>query len=214
MNVRIYAVADIHGKRDRLERIEHHIKAVRPHVLVVAGDITNYVSPVQTLSRIDALPVPVFAIRGNSDFKRVDHLIHHFQNITSIHAHRIIRHSIPFVGIGGTIPIPFHSKVHLNEATLLNRVAPCIDRETILVVHPPPRGVLDTAFGYFHVGSSGVRRFIERHQPRLVICGHVHECTGVDAISETFVVNCSMGRNNSGVLIDDNPGNGLKITMI
>jgi Icc-related predicted phosphoesterase len=67
--MQIYAVADIHGKPDRLERIRTHIAALRPQALVVAGDITNYVSPARILSRIDALPVPVFAIRGNSDLK-------------------------------------------------------------------------------------------------------------------------------------------------
>ena len=65
--MRIYAVADIHGKPDRLERIEYQIAAIHPQLLVVAGDITNYVSPIRTLSRIGALPVPVLAIRGNSD---------------------------------------------------------------------------------------------------------------------------------------------------
>ena len=212
--MRIYAVADIHGKPERMERIRRNIAAFRPHVLVVAGDITSFVSPARILSRINALSVPVLAIRGNTDFKRVDHLTEQFPNISSIHISRIVIHSIPFVGIGGTIPIPFHSKIHFNEASVLNRVEPWIDRKTVLVVHPPPRGILDIAFERFHVGSSGLRRFIEKHQPCMVICGHVHECPGIATIAETTVVNCSMGRNNSGVLIDHNPENEIKITMI
>ena len=212
--MRIYAVADIHGKLNRLGRIKRNIAAFRPHVLVAAGDITNYLSPNRTLRRIDALPIPVFAIRGNTDFKKVDHLIDQFQNITSLHISRVISRSIPFVGVGGTIPLPFHSKVHLNEASVFSRLVPWMTRETILVVHPPPRGILDLAFGRFHVGSSGLRRFIETHQPRMVICGHVHECPGIATIGETTVVNCSMGRNNSGVLIDHNPENEIRITMI
>jgi Icc-related predicted phosphoesterase len=96
----------------------------------------------------------------------------------------------------------------------LNRAAALLDRESILVVHPPPRGVLDTAFGRFHVGSSGLRRFVERYQPRVVICGHVHECAGSAVIAETMVVNCSMGPGNTGVLIEYNPGCKLKISMI
>jgi Icc-related predicted phosphoesterase len=212
--MRIYAVADIHGKPQRLEKIRRRIAALCPHALVVAGDITSFVSPVKILSRINELSIPVLAIRGNTDLTRVDRLIGRFENIASLHMSRYVFHSTPFVGISGTIAIPFHSKIRLNEASVLNRVAPWIDRETILVVHPPPRGILDTAFGRFHVGSSGLRRLIEKHQPRLVICGHVHECPGTAAIAETTVVNCSMGRNNAGVLIDLNQENELEISMI
>lgn len=212
--MRIYAVADIHGKPDYLERIRQKAAVLRPHVMVLAGDITSFVSPVRVLSRINTLGVPVLAIRGNTDLKKMDRLIGRFRHITSIHMSRHLVHSIPFVGIGGTIPIPFHSKIRLDEASVLGRVAPLLDRETILVVHPPPRGILDMAFGRFHVGSSGLRRFIERYHPRMVICGHVHECAGSAAIAETTVVNCSMGPGNTGVLIEYNPGCILKISMI
>jgi Icc-related predicted phosphoesterase len=212
--MRIYAVADIHGKPDRLNRIRRNIAMFHPQVLVAAGDITSFVSPAQILSRINAFSIPVLAIRGNTDLKKVDRLSGQFQHITSIHLSRFVIHSVPFVGISGTIAIPFHSKIRFNEASVLKRIAPWIDRKTILVVHPPPRGILDIAFGRFHVGSSGLRRFIEKHHPRMVICGHVHECAGIACIGETAVVNCSMGRNHAGVLIDHNPGNELKVSMI
>jgi Icc-related predicted phosphoesterase len=39
------------------------------------------------------------------------------------------------------------------------------------------------------VGSSVIRTFIEREQPDLVLCGHIHESRGVDEIGETQIVN-------------------------
>ncbi len=61
----------------------------------------------------------------------------------------------------------------------------CMDR-TILLSHAPPhdsgldRAALDGRYVdhvplAVHVGSVGVRRFIERRQPRLTLHGHVHE---------------------------------------
>ena len=38
----IYAVADIHGQRDRIALIRSKILEYKPDVLVVAGDITYY----------------------------------------------------------------------------------------------------------------------------------------------------------------------------
>jgi Icc-related predicted phosphoesterase len=41
-----------------------------------------------------------------------------------------------------------------------------------------------------HVGSKSVRDFIEREQPDVVICGHIHEARGQDAIGRSKIVNC------------------------
>jgi Icc-related predicted phosphoesterase len=41
VGIRFYAVADIHGKASRIERIQNNISHYKPDVVVVAGDITN-----------------------------------------------------------------------------------------------------------------------------------------------------------------------------
>jgi Icc-related predicted phosphoesterase len=67
--------------------------------------------------------------------------------------------------------------------------------DTILVSHSPPRGTnCDLTGSRVHVGSRALRRFIERHQPPLVLSGHIHESPRVsgshrDAIGRTVVVN-------------------------
>jgi Icc-related predicted phosphoesterase len=67
--------------------------------------------------------------------------------------------------------------------------------ETIFVSHSPPRDTrCDVTGGREHVGSRALRRFIERHQPPLVLSGHIHESprmsgSYVDTIGRTVVVN-------------------------
>jgi hypothetical protein len=39
------------------------------------------------------------------------------------------------------------------------------------------------------VGSAVIRSFVEREQPDLVLCGHIHESRGSDRIGRTQVVN-------------------------
>jgi Icc-related predicted phosphoesterase len=41
-----------------------------------------------------------------------------------------------------------------------------------------------------NVGSTALRAFIERTQPAVVFCGHIHEGRGVEQIGRTTVVNC------------------------
>lgn len=67
--------------------------------------------------------------------------------------------------------------------------------ETIFVIHSPPRDTFcDVTHARTHVGSRALRRFIEHHQPPLVLSGHIHESPRVthqyrDAIGGTVVVN-------------------------
>lgn len=49
----------------------------------------------------------------------------------------------------------------------------------IVVSHSPPFGILDVVPGNRHIGSRGLLKYIERHRPKLVIVGHVHECGGL-----------------------------------
>ena len=62
----------------------------------------------------------------------------------------------------------------------------------ILVSHTPPYKVLDRSqrFVRDHIGSPAVRRFIAKHKPLLVFCGHVHSHGGCEArVGATTVIN-------------------------
>jgi Icc-related predicted phosphoesterase len=67
--------------------------------------------------------------------------------------------------------------------------------EAIFVFHSPPRNTsCDLTGGRAHVGSRAIRSFVERHQPPLVLSGHIHEAPRVsaayrDTIGRTTVVN-------------------------
>jgi len=68
-------------------------------------------------------------------------------------------------------------------------------RETVFVLHSPPHGTrCDMIGARAHVGSRAIRAFIERHQPPLVLGGHIHESPRIssayrDTIGATVAVN-------------------------
>jgi Icc-related predicted phosphoesterase len=89
---------------------------------------------------------------------------------------------------------PAHREPSIAEALdELARLSPAA--ETVLVSHSPPRETnCDVTAGRLHVGSRALRRYVERHQPPLVLSGHIHESprmTGShrDQIGRTTVVN-------------------------
>jgi len=67
--------------------------------------------------------------------------------------------------------------------------------ETVFVLHSPPHETrLDMIGARAHVGSRAIRHFVDRHQPPLVLSGHIHESPRVsssyrDAVGRTVAVN-------------------------
>lgn len=67
--------------------------------------------------------------------------------------------------------------------------------DSVIVAHSPPRGTnCDMVAPGVHVGSRALRAWVERHQPPLVLSGHIHESPRVsgawrDTIGRTISVN-------------------------
>jgi Icc-related predicted phosphoesterase len=197
----IYAAADIHGCPERLAAVETHVAAHRPDLLILAGDISRRTRPDDVAELLSRFSLPTFFIRGNSDSRRLEASLGRIPGLKHLHAMRTTVNRIGFVGVGGTIPLPFHSRLALAESALAARLSDLLQPGDILVVHPPPFGIRDRVLGRFHAGSRAVKRLVERCSPALVICGHIHEQSGIETFGKTVVVNCAVGRSCDGVLI-------------
>jgi len=99
---------------------------------------------------------------------------------------------------GGTItPTRFDATRRMPTiAEALDALAATVSAgDTIFVCHSPPRDTRCDMIGTSrHVGSRALREFITRHQPPLVLSGHIHESPRIsasyrDSIGRTVVVN-------------------------
>ncbi|MBC8442241.1 MAG: metallophosphoesterase [Deltaproteobacteria bacterium] len=212
--MRIYAVADIHGKTEKIEKIKEVLLRNTPDILVIAGDMTNYFSPLKTFDQLKSIPIPILGIRGNSDLKPVERLLQNQKNTTLLGSAPVTYQGVPFLGLNGTIPLPFVSKICFKESCRLDGLKYKITPQTILVVHLPPRGVCDKVGNRFCAGSFHLKTFIEKHPPLMVLCGHIHEQAGYQFFKNILVVNCAMNKNFSGAIIDSCKNTTLKVKMI
>ncbi|TMQ67670.1 MAG: hypothetical protein E6K78_04040 [Candidatus Eisenbacteria bacterium] len=99
----------------------------------------------------------------------------------------------------GRDAVPHRFDPALRSPTIAEALEELVDltapAETIFVLHSPPRDTRCDMIGAgIHVGSRAIRRFVERHQPPLVLGGHIHESPRVsasfrDTIGRTVVVN-------------------------
>jgi Icc-related predicted phosphoesterase len=72
------------------------------------------------------------------------------------------------------------------------RYIPTNDK-TIMAIHSPPAGVeLDVCLGGRQVGSKAVFEWIRLRQPKLVLCGHIHENYKVTRVWKTKIGNTTV----------------------
>ena len=211
---RILAVADIHGKAHRFTILEEAVNEYQPDVVVVAGDIISYRRTESSLQRLSKLNQPVLIVSGNSDFSKVKKRIPEFHALNYLRPSPSEAFGIPFIGLNGTIPIPFFSLVRLREKTFLESLKNEIRPESVLITHTPPRGFQDRVAKRFHAGSKGLARLIRETQPRLLVCGHIHEDDGYSHLGKTCIVNCSIGGKGKGALMKLKQSGKLDVKML
>lgn len=78
-------------------------------------------------------------------------------------------------------PAAFFAARPTLEEHLDSLIDPAVPMDkVILVTHPPPAGLwLGSLWSGEDVGSKSVRSWIDRHQPRLTLSGHIHESPDV-----------------------------------
>jgi len=191
--LKILAVADIHGSQYKLNIVLKNIERFSPDIVVICGDITQFGPGEMAKTLLDQIPVETLAVTGNIDSDDVKKGIDS-SKATNIEMKKIVKKGVPFVGISGTKPDEFQ---FLEDKKI-------IDEKTVIVSHVPPYGFQDKIFIGFHAGSKELREIVDKYQPRLVLCGHIHEDPGYIENNGCIVVNCSMGKRGEGVIIEIN----------
>jgi Icc-related predicted phosphoesterase len=210
--MRIYAVADIHGHPERFDLVWRHLGAHRPDVLVLAGDLGRRAAG--GLARLARAGIPMLAVRGNGDPHRLEDLFAACPRFERLHLRRVTVAGVGFVGVDGTLPLPFASRLCLRERRCLDVLEALVDDGTVLVGHPPPRGIRDAVLGRIPSGSGSLKALIRNRRPVVYVCGHIHEQAGWARLGKTVVVNASMGRGGGGALVDIAVGAQPCVTML
>jgi Icc-related predicted phosphoesterase len=102
-----------------------------------------------------------------------------------LHGDAIELDGTSFFGLGAGVPVtPWDWSFDLTEEQAAELLADCPEG-AVLVLHSPPQGHVDAG-----LGSSAILEAIEAKQPRLAVCGHIHQCWGQEStIGDSRVVN-------------------------
>lgn len=176
--MRLLAFSDVHRDNRQAQALAERARDV--DVVVAAGDFASMHRGLEPL--IDMLVVietPTVLVPGNNE---TDDALREacggWKAAHVLHGEAVDIEGVSFFGLGGGVPVtPWEWSFDLTEEEAARKLADCPEGG-VLVVHSPPKGHVD---GKRHLGSESILKTIEQKQPRLVVCGHIHEAAGEEA---------------------------------
>ncbi len=211
MSLRILGLADLHDRSEMLGLLQD----VDADLVAFCGDLHNASMLDQARPAAEALAKigpPVLIVPGNMDHRDVVPDLWREAGLTMIHGITHRYKGYGFLGLGGMVmrdpkrlgnPARYYHREE-DAYDLLSRAHGEIRgvQKVIVITHQPPRGTRDTIYTGERTGSVGLRRFVEEHQPELLLCGHIHEDRGEAMIGRTRIINVGEMRRGHAALIE------------
>ena len=189
--MRILAFSDLHRDLDQAAELTE--MAADADVVIGAGDFASVHEGLdETISALAGIETPAVLVPGNNerdaDLRASAGRL--WPTATVLHGGSCEIGGEVFYGVGGGIPTtPWGWSYDLDEGEAADALAD-LPAGAVLVVHSPPKGLCDSSADGMHFGSTAILDAIREKQPRLAVCGHIHEAWGQTAFSgDTEVIN-------------------------
>jgi Icc-related predicted phosphoesterase len=205
--MRIAYLVDVHDRFDAVPSATAKLGAV--DLLVIGGDITTGGTPDEAAQAVEhwrSLAPRLLALAGNMDSAAIDARLDELG--VALDSRGYTFGDVGVFGVSAAPRSPLHTPYELADDELARRIEDGFSavkecRVKVFCPHAPP---YDTACDRLssgqHVGSAVVRAFIERAQPDLALCGHIHEARGTDEIGGTQIVNPGPARAGHYALVE------------
>ena len=180
--MRILAFSDLH--RDLSQAANLVEMSGEADVVIGAGDFASiHEGLTETIGALASIEAPTILVPGNNETEdALREAAAGWAAATVLHGGGTEIDGVEFYGLGAGIPeTPWDWSFDLDEGAAAEKLAACPE-DSVLVLHSPPRGHCDTNGSGDHFGSEALLRVIEEKQPRLAVCGHIHESWGCERL--------------------------------
>ncbi len=193
--LRILAVGDIHGDTGLVKKLAKQAEDENVDLVILTGDMTfaeqstsNLIGPFTKAGK------QVLLIPGNHEtLATADFLADLYPNTKNIHGYSIKAGNVGIFGAGSANIGLFQIKDKELYDLLKQGWEKIKDsKKKIMVTHVHPSGSKIEHFTQFFKGSPAVKRAIDKFQPDIALCSHVHEAAGIEEkIGKTRLINVS-----------------------
>lgn len=196
--MKLLIFSDIHSDAKALQRL----MAIDADYYFCAGDLVNFSRGLDAMGEILKQRADrVYVIPGNHESEQqiADMCAH--CGLHNFHGGRMEVDGFHVVGLGYSNPTPFDTPGEYSEEELETRLHEFDGLQPMIAIcHVPPRGtMLDRITNLRHAGSTAMRAFLQREQPRYFFCGHIHEAAGAQ---EKLGATSALNVGKRGYLLD------------
>lgn len=223
--MKILVISDLHAHNEVLDKMDDLFG--QADAVIFGGDFAECFKPETGKSALDALCSKhdtIFAVLGNCDNELFLEDLE--EKDISVEKSLVFHEGLAFAGSGGGTKFTGKTEFEREEDEImsdfdivLNSIKETGDsslwKSLILISHNPPVcEKLDSFDGEHHAGSQKFTDFIKENQPLAVVCGHIHEGTGIGKIGNTVVINPgSLGEKGTYVWLEvEKEGDGWTVT--
>jgi hypothetical protein len=190
--LRIFSAGDLHGDSRLAEKLAKEASDKKADLVVLCGDLTfaerstdNLIGPFKKRN------LAVMIIPGNHESVATTDFLAKIYGVKNMHGYSAKYRNVGLFGAGGAnIGIDQFTEKELYD--LLKKgfdEIKYLDRK-VMITHVHPSGTTMEKMSAFFPGSTGIRRAVEKFQPDILLCSHVHEAEGLEEmIGKTRVIN-------------------------
>jgi uncharacterized protein len=188
--VKLLAFSDLH--RDLGQAATPVEISADADVVIGAGDFASIHEGLnETIDALAAIEAPTIIVPGNNETEgALREAAAGWSAATVLHGEGTSVDGVEFFGLGAGVPeTPWDWSFDLDDDAATEKLAAC-PPGAVLILHSPPQGHCDSNGHGDHFGSPALLEAIEEKQPRLSVCGHIHESWGCESqIGDTPVRN-------------------------
>jgi len=192
---KILCFSDVHNDEETLKILRKKFIKNNPEILVCAGDLATFGLGLSKIIKKLDFGVPLLIIPGNHESaEQIENAERKFKFVKNMHNKFLFVKGLHFFGFGGSNLTPFNTLFEMTETQIKRSLEKSYkkdqDSKLIFVSHAPPYKTKLDKINNSYVGSIELRKFIEKFQPALNICGHIHENEKIkDKINKTKIIN-------------------------
>lgn len=191
--MRFLVLSDIHGDTAYLNQLDEEFS--KADIVLIAGDFARCGEAETGLFVLNALIEKhenLFCVLGNCDEPSFIEELEKYD--VSVQSDVVFCDGLAFSGSGGSLRFTGVTPFERTDDELIKDLHMVSEQDNwdnlmLLIHHPPFNTKLDVISVGSHVGSPAVRSFIEKHQPLVVISGHIHESFAIDTLGSSLLIN-------------------------
>ncbi len=207
--MKFLVLSDLHAHNKVLDKLDEQF--AKANGVLFGGDFAECFKPETgkaALEKLCSKHESIYAVLGNCDNE--DFLEEMEKQDVSVEKSLVFHEGIAICGAGGGTKFTGKTEFERTEEEILSdfdimktSIEQIGDKSLwnslILISHNPPKAQkVDAVNENLHAGSQMFTDYIKENQPLAVICGHIHEGTGIEKIGNTIVINPgSVGENGT-----------------